>query len=85
MADRFEGYTSALTSPGTRHYVITPSDTTDLDPKPRGIRVLVSGDVAIRDEKGVDITYPVTAGETMGFRAVRVLATGTTATVVGWD
>jgi hypothetical protein len=40
--------------------------------------------VAIRDEGGTDITYPLTDGQILPFRGVRILSTGTTATIVGW-
>ena len=86
MADEFEGYASGLTSPATRHTAITPSDSVDLDPRPRALRINVGGNIAIRDREGTDITYAVIAGEILPFRGVRVLATGTTATgIVGWD
>lgn len=74
-----------LDAPASRHYVITPSDSEDLPVRPRALFVLADGNLVVRDELGVDITYPVTAGTLLTFRAVRILATGTTATVVGWD
>jgi HK97 family phage portal protein len=39
---------------------------------------------AIRDEVGTDLTYVRYAGDILPIRAVRVLATGTTATIAGW-
>ena len=85
MTDNFLHHQSGLESPVKRHHAITPSDTVDLDPRPRALRVLTAGNLALLDELGVSITYPVVAGEIIPFRAVRVLATGTTATVVGWE
>lgn len=85
MADNFAGFAASLTSPGELHYVVTPSDSADLDPRPRALKCLTSGNVAIRDVAGTDITYPVEAGEILEFRAVRVLASGTTATVAAWE
>ncbi|WP_368075831.1 hypothetical protein [Leisingera sp. NJS201] len=38
----------------------------------------------LRDEAGTIITYVVTAGETIGFSAAGIEATGTTASVAGW-
>ncbi len=85
MADNFSGFAASLTSPGELHYVVTPSDSTDLDPRPRALKCLTSGSVVVRDIAGTDIVYPVEAGEILEFRAVRILATGTTATVVAWE
>ena len=70
-------------SPGMRHALITPSDTTDIPIRPRALYVLAAGNLAIRDGAGVDQVYPVQPG-LLPFSAVRILATGTTATVVGW-
>lgn len=71
--------------PADRHFAITPNDSTDLTITPRVIRIGGSGDIAIRDIAGVDITYAVSDGEVIPIRAVRVLSTGTTATgIVGW-
>lgn len=85
MADNFAGFAASLTSPGELHYVVTPSDSSDLDPRPRALKCLTAGNVVIRDAAGIDVTYPVEVGEVIEFRAVRVLATGTTATVVAWE
>lgn len=84
MADPFSSYNPRLSSPAGRHFAITPSDSVDLAIRPRALKVLAQGNVVVRDDGGVDITYPVVAGEILPIRAVRVLATGTTATVVGW-
>lgn len=78
-------YARNLTTSAERHYSITPSDSADLSPIPRALYFGTAGDVAIRDEKGTDITYTVTAGSILPFRPTRVLSTGTTATgIVGW-
>lgn len=82
--DPFSSQIRGLTSPATEHFSIVPADGTDLPLRPRVLRVLTSGDVAIRDANGDVIIYPVAAGETLQFSAVGVEATGTTATVVGW-
>lgn len=84
MADRFETNMAALDSPASRHFAITAANT-DLAFRPRALLVTVTGDVVIRDETGIDITYPaVPAYTVLPFRAIQVRA-GTTATVVGWD
>jgi hypothetical protein len=63
----------------TRHFEITPDDDT-----PLARRCLVyandSGNVAIEDMDGEVITYTLAAGEVAPVVAVRVHATGTTAT-----
>lgn len=82
--DPFEKFGRELDSPATKHFTITPEDGVDLPVRPRVLRILTSGDIAIRDVQGVVITYAVSAGETLQFSAVGVEATGTTATVVGW-
>ena len=85
MADNFAGFSASLTSPGETHYSVNPSDSADLDPRPRALKCIASGTVAVRDREGVDVTYPLDVGEVLEFRAVRVLATGTTAVVVAWE
>lgn len=83
MSDPFEFTASGLTSPATGHAQIVPSDSADIDPRPRALYCSAAGDVALSD--GVTtLTYTMTAGEVLPFRARRVMATGTTATVYGW-
>ena len=84
MEDHFKDRQSGLSDVATLHVAITPSDSTDLPIRPRALYCIASGNVAIRDEAGTDITYPVVVGQIFPFRPVRVLATGTTATVVSW-
>lgn len=79
MADNFS------TGPADIHYLITPSDTADLPRRPRALRVLAGGNLALRDSEGTVITYAVTAGEILPFRASRVMQSGTTAIVAGWE
>ncbi|MBY6055096.1 hypothetical protein [Leisingera daeponensis] len=82
--DPFTSFRRGLESPATHHIAITPQDGVDLPIRPRVLRVLASGDLAMRDEAGTVITYAVTAGETIGFSAAGIEATGTTASVAGW-
>lgn len=84
MSDPFSEYTTGLTSSATNHYAVTPSDAVDLPQRPRAFCILTDGNVVVRDHGGVDVTYPVFAGQVIPFRAVRVLATGTTATLAAW-
>ena len=84
MADEFELHITELEDPAEVHYAISPSDSVDLATRPRALYVNAEGTVAIQDKLGTDITYNVTAGQIIPFRGTRILATGTTATVVGW-
>jgi hypothetical protein len=60
---------------------VTPSDTTDLPFATIGLRIAGAGNVAVHDASGNATTITgVLAGETLPIVAVRVLATGTTAT-----
>lgn len=83
MSDTFEMHAPGLTSPATRHAAVTPDDDEDLPFIARALYVLTDGDLVVRVQS-VDITYPVFAGQVLSIRAVRILATGTTATCVAW-
>lgn len=82
MTDFFATHSTGLSSPAARHAAITPADE-DLPVIPRALFVAEAGNLVIRDEAGVDVTYPVEAGLLIPFRAVQVRA-ATTAVVVGW-
>jgi hypothetical protein len=84
MTDKFASFTPGLSDVATRHFAITPSDTTDFLVKPRALYCNAAGDAVVRDEGGTEITYALTQGQVLPFRGARILATGTTATVVGW-
>jgi hypothetical protein len=84
MTDTFANFTPGLSDVASRHFAITPSDTTNLAIVPRALFCSAAGNAVIRDEGGVDITYPLSEGQILPFRGVRILSTGTTATVVGW-
>lgn len=75
----------SLADPASRHFAITPSDTEDLAVRPCAIYCNVAGNAVIRDEDGTDLTYALVVGQILPFRGVRILATGTTATLFGWD
>ena len=84
MTDPYEFYPKSVMDPWTRHYTVTPSDSADLPVRPRCLYVNAEGTVALRDETGTDVTYNVTVGQKIEGRVVRVLSTGTTATVIAW-
>jgi hypothetical protein len=83
--DNFINHPKRLTSPADVHYAITPDDNNDLPFKPRAIFCTASGNLAVRDGAGTDVIYPLLVGQILQFRAQRILSTGTTATVVGWE
>ena len=85
MSDSFQSYAKGLQSPADRHFAIVPSDVTDIVPRPRAIYCQTAGNLRLRDSAGTELTYAVVAGQTLPFRAARVMLTGTTATVFGWD
>lgn len=85
MSDRFQGHSKGLESPADTHFAITPADGADLVPRPRAIYCQTTGTVAVMDRTGAVVAYAVQAGQVLPFRAMRVMATGTTATVVGWE
>lgn len=84
QTDPFADIRRSLESPATTHMAITPQDGVDLPVRPRVLRVLTAGDLALRDAGGTILIYPVSAGEILAFSAVGVEATGTSATAVGW-
>ncbi|VDC31438.1 spike base protein, RCAP_Rcc01079 family [Pseudogemmobacter humi] len=84
MADPFQFHSRGLDSPAQYHAAIVPSDSADLPVIPRALYCQTAGAVAIRDRAGVDMIYTVDAGQILPFGPQRVLAAGTTATVVGW-
>ena len=85
MTDTFKEFKTSLESPAEHHFLVQPSDTTDLPYRPRALRIGTAGTVVVRDVAGNDVSYSVEAGEILSIRAVRVLAGGTTATsIVGW-
>jgi hypothetical protein len=84
MSDRFANVADTVSQQGRRHFTIVPSDAVDLLERPKAIVCTVDGTINLRDEAGVDIAYPMTAGQMLVFRPVRVLATGTSGTFIGW-
>jgi hypothetical protein len=85
MSDNFQNHQRGLESPADRHLAITPSDTAMIVPRPRALWCQTAGNLAIEDQNGTVLNYSVSAGQILPLRAVRVLATGTTATVYGWE
>jgi len=82
MPDLFEENMTALDSPATNHFAITPADS-DLAVTPRAIYCGSSGTVVIRDFGNVDVTYTVNAGTYLMIRAKQVRAASTATGLVG--
>ena len=84
MPDPFDTDYVNLTSPAVAHYVIAPSDVSDLPVRPRAIYVNAPGTAVLQDNDGEAVSYDHAAGMILSLRPVRVLATGTTAQLVAW-
>lgn len=82
MVDKFAGQTSMI-SAGVRHMQIAPSDTVEIDPKPRALYCAAAGTALVEDEAGQVLPYTLEAGDILTFRGVR-LRVGTTGTWYGW-
>ena len=80
MVDQFAAYSSALDSPASDVFPITPNDASNLAMATRAIRANGAGDVVLVTVAGNERTCKFAAGETRPIRATRVKATGTTAT-----
>ena len=81
MINRFFDSKSALDSPPSQAFEITPSDSADLPFVTRGIYVGGSGDLRVTLLDGATVTYKnIAGGVHHGMRVQRVHATGTTAT-----
>ena len=83
MTDTFTNNDNQI-NPGSRQFAITPDDDNDLPFVTRALYCRADGDVVVRDEAGTDLPYTMVQGDYLPFRAVRILSTGTTATVYGW-
>ncbi|NDV02090.1 spike base protein, RCAP_Rcc01079 family [Pseudoroseicyclus tamaricis] len=85
MADNFATHAQSLTSPASRHQVVVPNDAADFDPLPRALYANSSGTAVLRDKAGTEVAYEVVVGQVLPVRAVRVMATGTTAELIAWE
>ena len=81
MPDNYASHASGLNSPGIKHYVVTPNDSTDFAVNFRSVWIGGAGNVVIVTDDGVAVTYQgAAAGSTIPMRGKRINATGTTAT-----
>ncbi len=84
MSNPFAHHQRGLESPASHHFAITPSDSSDLPVIPRVLYCASAGTVMLRDAVGTNLSYGLNAGQVLPISAVRVMATGTSATVYGW-
>jgi hypothetical protein len=69
--------------PAVDWFAITPSDTADMARTPRAIYVGGAGNVAVRSREGNDVTFTAPpVGTVLHIAPVRVLVTGTSATLL---
>ncbi|MDK3020136.1 spike base protein, RCAP_Rcc01079 family [Pseudodonghicola flavimaris] len=83
MEDPFKHHARGLESPGAVHFAITPDDDNDLPVRPRYLWCNGAGTAVLRDSAGTDLSYMLGVGQILPFAPVRVMATGTTATLFG--
>lgn len=81
--DKFSLFSGGLSGPITRSLLVTPADGADLVETTRALHCNASGNVAvIMAGDTASVIKAVIAGVTYPWRVKRVLAAGTTATVV---
>lgn len=78
--DPYDDHKTALDSPAQHIEVVTPNDSSDLVRTTRAINASGSGTIRLRTLDGSEGDLYVVAGTVMPIRAIRVYATGTTAT-----
>jgi hypothetical protein len=79
VTDRFETHTPGLESPASHVFAVVPDDATDLPMASRALSVAQTGLVQVTTTGGTTATIYVAAGGAFPVRAVRIWATGTTA------
>lgn len=83
MIDRYENTSAGLESPALDAFSITPNDATDLQEVTRALYIGSGGNVTVTTKGGAQVTFAgLTSGSLLPIRAVRVHATGTTASVI---
>jgi hypothetical protein len=83
MADKFSSFSDAVDAPSRNVFLITLSDTVEINPMPKAIRADTAGVIVFRTvDSTADVTMSVGAGETLPFRVQFIRATGTTSGIV---
>jgi hypothetical protein len=78
--DTFSTYSASLEGPADNIAAVTPSDSTDLATIPRALWIGAEGNVKVTAKGGGTETFVSVPVGWFPVRAVRVFATGTTAT-----
>lgn len=73
---------SGHSGPGTHFVAVTPSDSTVYSPKPRALYIGGGGVIVLADDAGNTCSFTVLTGTQLDVRPARVMATGTTATLI---
>jgi len=84
MGDAFASNNTGLSSPAVGAAAVAPNDTTDLPTTSRALYVGGTGNITVTmADGGANVQFNlVPAGVVLPIRAKRVLATGTTATLI---
>ncbi|MDF3606139.1 hypothetical protein PE067_08360 [Paracoccus sp. DMF-8] len=83
--DRFAAHLMGVNGPAIGSFVVTPSDSADLPEVVRAVTIGGGGSLAWRGRDGADYVTAALPAGTYPVSAVRILATGTTATLItGW-
>lgn len=84
MSDAFTDHAPGLELPVTSAFLVLPSDDTDLPEVTRAVHANQSGTVTVLFADGAEsVTLALEKGAAYPYRLRRVLASGTTAIVVG--
>ncbi|HTJ56935.1 MAG TPA: hypothetical protein VL418_05140 [Devosiaceae bacterium] len=82
MTDRYQTLAAGLSSPAVGAFLVTPNDATDLPEVTRAL-IVGPGAVQVTTKDGATLVLPDMGGNWQwDLRVSRVLATGTTATLV---
>lgn len=85
MARRFDPYYQPTTSPALGAIAVSPSDTADLPETVRAVTIAGAGRLSFIAPDGAVCTTAALPAGTYSLFAVRIRATGTTATdITGW-
>ncbi len=83
MSDRFKNYDKGVSGPAENLETITPHDTAELNRATCGLYVGGGGNIRVVTVRGDEATFVnVAPGTFLPVRAIRVKATGTTATSI---